>query len=55
MSLASLEKRARVGTLDVEHLLKEVDRPHAALADLLDRLTEELGWSFSSLLTKGRK
>lgn len=45
MSLASLEKHARRGTLDVEHLFKEMTYPDHRLADLLDRLCVELQWS----------
>ena len=44
MSITSIKKRARAGTLDVEHLLKEAIHPSSALADAIDALSVELGW-----------
>ncbi len=44
MSIKSITARARAGTLEVEHLLKEARYPDAALADALDALAVELGW-----------
>ncbi|UTY59560.1 hypothetical protein [Massilia sp. erpn] len=44
MSIISIKKRARAGTLEVEHLLKEAKYPDEALAATLDELSAELQW-----------
>jgi len=44
MSIASLRKRAKAGTLEVEHLLREAAYPDPALADALDAMSAELQW-----------
>jgi hypothetical protein len=49
MSITSIKKRARAGTLDVEHLLKEAIHPGDALADALDALSVELEWGAAVL------
>lgn len=53
MSIASLKKRARAETLEVEHLLKEATFPNVALANTLDELSAELQWSASGTLDDG--
>ncbi len=53
MSIASLKKRARAGTLEVEHLLKEANYPDAALAGVLDELSAELQWHAYGAQTDG--
>ncbi len=55
MSIKSITARAREGTLEVEHLLKEARHPDAALADALDALRTELQWSSSGALEDGRR
>lgn len=44
MNIKSITARARAGSLEVEHLLKEARYPDAALADALDALTAEQAW-----------
>lgn len=48
MSIVSIKKRARKGTLEVEHLLREAIHPNYALAIALDELSEELQWSHAA-------
>ncbi|MBB3122079.1 hypothetical protein [Pseudoduganella violacea] len=44
MSITSIKKRARAGTLEVEHLLKEANYPDETLAAALEELSTELQW-----------
>lgn len=53
MSIVSIKRRARTGTLEVEHLLKEAAHPSYALANTLDELSAKLQWSFSGVLDNG--
>lgn len=45
MKLSTLEKHARAGTLEVEHLLAAARTPSPALAELLEALRVELAWT----------
>ena len=54
MSIVSIKNRARKGTLEVEHLLKEAAHPNDAFAKALDELSEELQWSYAAPLNDGR-
>ncbi len=53
MSITSIKKRAKAGTLEVEHLLKEAKYPDEALAMALDELSAELQWHASGVQEKG--
>jgi hypothetical protein len=48
MSIVSIKTRARNGTLEVEHILKEATHPNDALAIALDELSEELQWPYAA-------
>jgi hypothetical protein len=53
VSIVSIKKRARTGTLEVEHLLKEATHPNDALAKALDELSAELQWPVFGTLDNG--
>lgn len=53
MSITSIKKRARAGTLEVEHLLKETKYPDAALAAALEELSAEMQWHTAGLQEDG--
>jgi hypothetical protein len=53
MSIESIKKRAKNGTLEVEHLLKEASYPNDAFATALDALSAELQWSCDGELENG--
>ncbi|MTW11611.1 hypothetical protein GM658_13480 [Pseudoduganella eburnea] len=53
MSIESIKRRARDGTLEVEHLLKDAIHPNDALAMALDALSAEMQWPFASALDTG--
>lgn len=55
MSIRSIKNRARKGSLEVEHLIKDATYPNEALALALDELTVELQWSFSGTLDNGSR
>ena len=55
MSIESIKNRARKGTLEVEHLLKEAANPGEALATALDALSAELQWSSAGTLENGNR
>lgn len=53
MGIESIKKRAKNGTLEVEHLLKDATYPNDALAMALDELSAELQWSFAGSFDNG--
>lgn len=53
MSIASIKKRARADTLEVEHLLNEASHPNEALATALDELSAELQWPVADTRANG--
>ena len=54
MSIISIRKRAKAGTLEVEHLLKEAAYPDLDLADALDAMSAELQWHAVDEMDSGR-
>lgn len=45
MSVATIERMAGRGTLEVEHLLRLARNPSPAVADALDALSAKIGWT----------
>lgn len=55
MNIATLRKKARDGSLEVEHLLQAAAERQPGLADELERLTVEQQWSAKGILPDGSR